>query len=258
MIMHEFASRIESRFRFTVKELSSLLITALVSAFGVTIAKGWNVFDLVGGSGVAPYVLNLLLVAALILVCFLIHFSAQKVVALKLGYSSEYKMWLNGLLLGPIICLFSYGYLPLFFSGTLFYDVVPKLRAGVFRGGVKHKELGAMAFAGPFSNIVLVGILAPAYLATKAPFLKTFIILNLLVAVFSLLPIPTFERVRQFSGGTTGLYLLIASRWVFVLVFAIVLAYSLLIILFSLFSYILAIIIGIVVAVIYYSRFESD
>jgi len=245
------------RFRFTGKELFNLLIAALVAAFGITIAPGWGIFDLMGGEGAIPYILNLLIIAVLICISFIIHFSAQKLIALKLGYSSEYKKWLNGLILGPMFCLFSYGYLPLFFSGTLFYDAIPKLRTGVFRGGVKHKDLGMIAFAGPFSNIVLVGLIAPFYLATEGAFLKTFIIINLLVAVFSMLPIPTFEKLRQFSGGTTGLYLFIASRWVFVLVFATILAYSAFIILFNIFSYIVALILGIIAAVVYYSRFES-
>jgi hypothetical protein len=256
--MDGLASRSGSRFRFTSKELFNLLIAALVAAFGITIVPGWGVFDLVGGKGAIPYILNLLILAVLIFISFIIHFSAQKLIALKLGYSSEYKRWLNGLILGPMICLFSYGYLPLFFSGTLFYDAIPKLRTGVFRGGVKHKDLGLIAFAGPFSNIVLVGLIAPFYLATEGVFLKTFIIINLLVAVFSMLPIPTFEKLRQFSGGTTGLYLFIASRWVFVLVFATILAYSALVILFNIFSYIIALILGIIVAVIYYTRFESE
>ena len=256
--MHEFASRVESRFRFTSKELFNLLITALVATFGITIAKGWGIFDLIGGKGAAAYLLNFVIIAFITFISFIIHFSAQKIVALKFGYSSEYKMWVNGLLIGPMLCLFSYGYLPLFFSGSLLYDVIPKLRAGTFRGGVKHKDLGIISFAGPFSNILLVGLLAPVYLATKGEFLKTFIIINLLVAIFSLLPIPTFEKLRQFAGGTTGLYLLIASRWIFVLVFATVFLYALLIILFNIFSYIIALVLGIIIAIIYYSRYESE
>jgi hypothetical protein len=76
------------------------------------------------------------------------------------------------------------------------------------------------------------------------------------MAVFSLLPIPTFEKLRQFAGGTTGLYIWIASRWVFVLVFVTILAFAALILLFNIFSYIIALLIGIAMAIIYYSRFE--
>ena len=123
---------------------------------------------------------------------------------------------------------------------------------------MKHKELGLIAFAGPFTNLVIVGLLAPLFLISESPFLKAIIIINLLIAVFSLLPIPTFEKLRQFAGGTTGLYLFIASRWIYILIFVTVLAYSALILLFHFFSYILALIVGGVVAVVYFTQFEVE
>jgi hypothetical protein len=249
--MYEFAARVEARFRFSKKELLWLLITALVAGFVLTFRKwGEKTFSL--GEGI----FNLIITAVLVFIFLLIHFSIQKLTALKLGYASEYKAWLNGLLISLVLSFFTYGYFPLFFTGSLLYDIVPKLRVGVFRGGVKHKDLGLIAFAGPFSNLVIVGLLVPIYLATKSSFFHTAIVINLLMAIFSLLPIPTFEKLRQFAGGTTGLYLFIASRWVFVLVFVTVLAFAALILLFQVFSYLLALAIGVMVAIIYYSRFE--
>jgi hypothetical protein len=251
--MNEFATRVENRFRFSRKEMFWLLVTTIVAAFVLTFRKwGGEKFNLEEGLS------NLVIAAVLVFVFLLIHFSVQKLVALRLGYVSQYKSWLNGLLISLIICFFTYGYIPVFFTGSLLHDIVPKLRAGVFRGGVRHKELGLIAFAGPFSNLVIVGILAPLYLATKSSFFHTAIIINLLMAVFSLLPIPTFEKLRQFAGGTTGLYLFIASRWIYVLVFATVLAYSALILIFHFFSYIIALIIGGIVAVVYFTRFEVE
>ena len=259
--MNEFATRVENRFRFSRKELFWLLVTTIVAAFVLTFRKwGGETFNLEAGLS------NLVLSAVLVFIFLLIHFSVQKLVALRLGYVSQYKSWLNGLLISLMICFFTYGYLPVFFTGSLLHDVVPKLRAGVFRGGVKHKEIGLIAFAGPFSNLVIIGFLAPIYLVliSKDPqagitsFFHTAIIINLLMAVFSLLPIPTFEKLRQFAGGTTGLYLFIASRWVYVLVFATVLAYSALILLFHFFSYIIALIIGVIASVIYITRFEVE
>jgi len=254
--MYEFAARVERRFRFSKKELFNILLTAIGSSFGITVLKGWGFFDLTGGKGLFAYLTNFFIISLIMLISLFIHFSVQKLIALRLGYSSEYKLWLNGLLLGFVVCFFSNGYLPLFFTGSLLHDVVPKLRVGVFRGGVKHKDLGLIAFGGPFINLILVGLLAPLFFVLESPFLKAVIVINLLMAVFSLLPIPTFEKLRQFTGGTTGLYLFIASRWVFVLVFVTVLTFAALILLFQAFSYVIALLIGIVVAIIYYSRFE--
>ncbi|HJX05212.1 MAG TPA: hypothetical protein VJ461_00710 [Candidatus Nanoarchaeia archaeon] len=255
--MHEFATRVEKRWRFSKKELQRLLITCVIASFSLTLVKGWGFFDLVEGKTALNYVANFIIVLLVLFFSLLIHFSMQKLMALKLGYSSEYKYWINGLILGVIVCFFSYGYIPLFFPGTLFYDIIPKLRVGVFRGGVKHTDLGLIAFAGPLSNIVIVGLIAPLFLATKNSFVYAVIVANLLIAVWSLLPIPTFEKLRQFKGGTTGLYIFIASRWTFVLVFVTVISFAALILLFKVFSYILALIIGILITIIYYSRFEK-
>jgi hypothetical protein len=254
--MHEFATRVEKRWRFSKKELERLLITCVVASFSLTLVKGWGAFDLIEGKTAFDYAANFIIVFFVLFFSLLIHFSIQKLIALKLGYSSEYKYWINGLIFGVIICFFSYGYVPLFFPGTLYYDIIPKLRIGVFRGGVKHKDLGLIAFAGPLSNIIIVGLIAPLYLATGNPLVHAIILANLLIAIWSLLPIPTFEKLRQFKGGTTGLYIFIASRWAFVLVLATALSFSALILLFKVFSYIIALIIGILITIVYYSRFE--
>lgn len=251
--MYELAARVESRFGFSKKELTHLFVTVIVAAFILSFRKwGGDEFSLVKGLA------NLLITVIILFVSFLIHFSAQKLVALKKGYKSEYKYWLNGTLISLGVCFFSYGFFPLFFTGSLWHEVIPKLRMGVFRGGEKHKDLGYIAFAGPLVNIIIVGLVAPIYLATKSPFLYTIIIANLLIGVFSLLPIPTFEKLRHFKGGTTGLYLFIASRWMFVLIFATFIAFAALILLFNVFSYILAFVIGIIMALVYYSQFESE
>ena len=252
--MHEFATRVEKHFRFSGKETTYMFITILVATFILTFGKFADYyFDLFNS-----YITNFFVIGTFVAISFFIHFSAQKLVALAMGYSSKYKYWLNGLLISIIVALFTYGYFPLFFTGALWHEPIEKLRIGVFRGGAKHKDLGFIAFAGPLSNIILVGLLAPIYIATENPLIRAIIIINLLIVVFSLLPIPTFEKLRQFRGGTTGLYLFIASRWIYVLVFVTFLAFAALILLFQLFSYILALLIGIIMTVIYYLKFEKE
>lgn len=251
--MQEFATQIEKRFRFSKKELTQIIITVLVAAFVLSF-RSWGGEEFSLGEGLS----NLLITAIIVFVSFMIHLSAQKLVALKMGYKSKYKYWLNGILISLIMCFFTYGYFPLFFTGSLWHEVIPKLRMGVFRGGAKHKDLGYIAFAGPLSNIIIVGLLAPIYIATESSLLYTIIVANLLIAIFSLLPIPTFEKLRQFKGGTTGLYLFIASRWIFVLVFVTVLAFAALILLFQAFSYIIALLIGAIITIVYYLRFEAE
>lgn len=251
-MMNELATRVEKRFKFSRQELIHILITVVVAAFVLSFRKwGGDEFNLSRG------LFNLIVTFIIVFVSFMVHFSAQKIMALSKGYESRYKYWLNGILISVILAFFSYGYFPLFFTGSLWYDVVPKLRVGIFRGGVKHKDLGLISFAGPFSNLVIVTLVAPVYLATQSSFFHTIIVVNLLMAVFSLLPIPTFEKLRQFKGGTTGLYLFIASRWIFILTFIFFLAYAVLILLFNVFSYIIALLIAIAITIAYYANIEK-
>jgi hypothetical protein len=253
VVMAELLSRIEHRFRFSGPELMRLLATVLVAAFVLTFRKwGGDEFNLYEG------IFNMLISAIVVFISLLVHFSAQKIMALNLGYSSEYKLWLNGILISVIICFFSFGYLPLFFPGVLYFDIIPKLRLGIFKSGVKTVDLAVAAVAGPGANLLLVGLIAPFYISTHSAFLHTVIIINLLIAIFSMLPIPTFEHIRQFRGGTTGLYLLIESRWIYVGAFTLVLFFSLMIMIASIFSYILAIVAGLVAGLTYYAVYDEE
>ena len=190
MSINEFATRLERRFRFSKKELVYLLITVVVAAFILNFRNwGADEFNLEVGIG------NLIITFLVVFISFLIHFSVQKVIALSMGYVSEYKYWLNGILISLIVAFFSYGFLPLFFTGSLWHEPVTRLRVGTFRGAVKHKDLGYISFAGPLANMLIAGLFAPVFLSTGSPFVQVIIKANLLIALFSLLPIPTFEKI---------------------------------------------------------------
>ncbi|MFH0870838.1 MAG: hypothetical protein V1866_07335 [archaeon] len=251
--MAELLARIERRFRFSGEELLRLLATVVVAAFVLTFRKwGGDEFNLYEG------IFNMLTSTIVVFVSLFIHFSAQKIMALHLGYSSEYKLWLNGILISVIVCFFSFGYFPLFFPGVLIFDMIPKLRIGSFKGGVKTVDLAVAAVAGPGANLILVGLIAPFYIHSNSPFLYSVILINLLIAIFSMLPIPTFEQIRQFRGGTTGLYLFIESRWIYVGASVLVLFFSLMILIANIFSYILAILAGLIAGLTYYAVYDQE
>ena len=254
MSVNELATRLERRFTFTKKELGYIIATVLVAAFILSFRTwGGDEFNLSVGLG------NLIIMVIIVFISIMIHFSIQKIIALAMGYRSEYKYWLNGILLSLIVAFFTYGYVPLFFTGSLWHEPVGKLRMGVFRGGAKHKDLGYISFAGPLANMIIAGLLAPIVLSTGNILIQNIIKANLLIALFSLLPIPTFEKIRQFKGGTTGLYLFIASRWIFVLLFAAFIVYAILIwFIPTLLSLILALVVAGAITIVYYLSYESE
>ena len=245
--MSELGSRLQRRFGFPKQELFHIFISAVVASFILTL----KVVDLANN-----YILNLVAVIIITFLTLLIHFSAQKIVALHLGYASKYKYWLNGFFISILVGFFTWGYIPLFFTGVFNFDDIPKLRAGRFLPSVMQKDLAVIGFAGPLANMLIVAVLTPFYLASGNKLVYVMIIVNLLTAVFSLLPIPTFEQMKKFKGGTTGLYIFIASRTAFVVIFFAVLSFSLMIMLFKVFSYILALFIGLIVGYIYKKYFD--
>ncbi|MBN1792358.1 hypothetical protein JW826_01615 [Candidatus Woesearchaeota archaeon] len=255
--MHELSARIEKHYKFSKSELFQMSMTSLVAAFGLTISVGWGFFNLIEEQSLINYFVNFLIVAMMIFISILVHTTAQKIVALKLGYRSEYGYWLNGFLISTFVCFITFGFIPFFFTGSVWTEDVQKLRMGRFRYRVMQKDLGYISFAGPMASMAIAIILSFVYVVTENPLLFAIIVTNLLIALYSLIPIPRFEKVRQFEGGTTGLYLFIASRWVFVLVFFSVLIYSLLLFIAQLFSVILALFIGIAITVVYKRLYDD-
>ncbi|MBN2142941.1 hypothetical protein JW711_06460 [Candidatus Woesearchaeota archaeon] len=254
--MHEISARLERHFRFSSTEKYQLAITSFVAAFGLTLSNGWGVFNLIPDQTAVAYVVNLVIVFIMMFISLYIHFSAQKIMALKLGYRSDYNYWLNGFLISTFICFITFGYFPLFFTGTTHTDTVKKIRMGRFRFGVMHKDMGYIAFAAPFASMMVAMLLSFLYVPTENPLIFAFIVVNLLIAIYSLLPIPTFEKFRQFKGGMAGLHLFISSRWVYILVLSTVLFYSLMIFVAKVFTIIIALVLGIIMTIVYYKQYE--
>jgi hypothetical protein len=255
--MYELAARVERHFRFSKRESFQLAATALVAAFGLLLTPKVlfffnNPFNFIQEPGILGYFLNLLITFVIIIISLSIHFSAQKIVALKLGYEAEYNYWMNGFIISTVICVF----FPFFFTGSVWCEAEKKLRMGGFRFAVMHKDLGVISFAGPLASMLIAALASPFYYGSNNPILFAFIVANLLIAIYSLIPIPTFEKIRAVKGGTTGLYLFIASRWIYVMLATTVLVYSILILVAQVFSLILAFIIGVLVAFFYYRAYE--
>lgn len=254
--MQELAARLERHFKFSGQELFRLSMSAIVAAFCLTIYQGWGWFNLVDDKSLASYFVNLAIAFCFVWLALWIHFAAQKIVSLKLGYSAEYTYWLNGFIISVILSFMTFGFIPIFFTGSVGMKIEPKLRMGRFREGIMHKDIGIISFAGPLASMIAAVVLSPFYILTENPVIYALIVANLLVSLYSLIPLPTFEGIRTLGGGTTGLYLFIASRWAFVFTAVLILVYALLILVAQVFSVILAFIIAILTAFFYYKASE--
>lgn len=248
-------------YSFTIKEFKALLITAIVAGFVVS----FRLWGSGSAADVAAGIGNLILGIIFAMIALYIHIWAQKLMAIKLGAVADYTFWKLGLFLGAIVTFLSNGFIPLFFTGALNCKGVPALRIGKFPPRFKQWDLGILSFAGPFANMLLVLLLKPFYIWTGLEILKYFIMVNLFVMIWSMLPLPLFHGVKvieggrtsyDFKGGTVGFNIFIASRWLFVFFFSITIIYSLLVMIAGIFSLLISIFIAILITIVFYMQME--
>lgn len=214
--MYGYWHSVKENFTFSRSELSQLFWTSLAFGFALSFRK-WGTGETVD---VPIGIVNLLFATVIVLLCMYIHVSLQKLVAIKLGYTAKYSFWLNGLLFTVFLAFLSFGYLAFVLPGAVMIEQVPRLRLGKFRYGLNLKDIARVALAGPISHILLVLILGPLFFATgRNEVLLSMILVNLLLAIYSILPIPKIDMPSKMDSGSDGLGMFYFSRTLYVLVF---------------------------------------
>lgn len=239
--MGEYLLRVKAYFRFTPNEWREFFITVFAVGFILSFRKWGSVtFDPVQG------VTNLILYSLFVLLFLFLHVAAQKLLALYMGYRAQYTYWLNGIFVGVLTAFISYGVVPVVLTGTVILEHMPRLRLGRFRYGLNYKDVAKVSFAGPLMNVFVVLLLEPFYLsnaysAAMHAFILDLIWINVLLALYSLLPFK----------NTNGLNIFFASRTAYVFCFFFVLLFSILVLAVSVFSIIISAVLAFLVAIIY-------
>ncbi|RLF42051.1 MAG: site-2 protease family protein [Thermoplasmata archaeon] len=144
-----------------------------------------------------------------VLTAFIGHELSHKLTAQHYGLWSEFRMYTLGL-------LFS-----MFFAITTGF-VFAAPGAVMFRGEPRIFEEGHIAAAGPTMNIIIGGLTLPFILFSKGLFSKHigFIcIINIILAVFDLLPLQAFDGMKIITWNTkVWLILFIASLILLILI----------------------------------------
>jgi len=187
--------RIKEYFRFERKEVTGILVSVILIAFILSFKEwGGEKFDIAVG------LVNLAVAFLIVFLGFLVHVSAQKINALRLGYVAEFQYSMYGLIGGLILCFASNGYLFFLGTGEVRIRHMLRMRLGTFRYGLNYWEYAKISFVGPMANIFLA-VFFKFFYATGSPILEKAVLINIFIAIFSMLPIPFNDGLNIFFGS---------------------------------------------------------
>lgn len=184
-------------------EKRGLIITIAVLAFIFSFREwGTETFDITIGTK------NLIVSVVLVAIAMLVHEVTHRVIALWLGYRTQFKAWITGLVVGLVVSFVSNGYLVFIAPGQLVFTHLTAHRLGKGYYELTYKHLGWIAMSAPIANILFAVLLKIVYVATGIPVIQKLMMINIWIALFDMLPIPPFNGSRTFFG----------SRYVYVFV----------------------------------------
>ena len=200
--MYGYWHSVREHFTFDRKELTQLFWTSLAFGFALSFRK-WGTGDEID---VVAGVLNWAIATLVVLISMYLHVSLQKLVAIKLGYKATYSYWLNGLLISVFLAFLSFGYIAFVLPGAVMIEQIPKLRLGKFRPGLNLKDIARVALAGTIAHVIIILVIGSIFFATgKSDMLFSILIVNLLLAIFTILPIPKIDMPSKMDAGSDGL-----------------------------------------------------
>ncbi|MEK6916140.1 MAG: hypothetical protein AABW92_00190 [Nanoarchaeota archaeon] len=214
MASHSFAKEYRTffynlkRFGFSLskQEIKQIIITTVLIGFVWSFNKwGGDTFNFL--EGLKNFGLGILLA----FICVIFNQVGQRIVAVYYGYDPVFEFGSVGLMIALVVTFASRGFLIFFLPGAINIRHLTASRLGEFRYYTNDWEWAKAGFMGPFLNVVLLLILAPF---KSNPIVMNLMILTLLFAIYSLIPLP----------GNVGLYLFYPHIyfWTFTVVLVIV------------------------------------
>jgi hypothetical protein len=185
---------VKKYFSFTAKEMQQLAVSTLVLGFMFSFQE-WGVesFNLTYG------VFSLFNASLVVLVALLVHIMAQKIYAVYKGYKAVYHWNTKALAIGLLIAFVSDGTLLIAVPGAVIVQLVERFRVGKRWGGSQKRDEAAICFVGPFANIILALIFKSLVSSGFTnPLMEKLVLVSTMIAIFSILPIPTLEGFTIF------------------------------------------------------------
>lgn len=193
---YDWIDRIRRYYKFSRSESTWLLVSVLVMAFIVGFRFDGEKFEF------AAFFTNFMLSLAAVAIAVFVHESAHRVFGLNMGYKTEFKPFLYGLVAGVILAFMTYGkVIFLAYSGVLL-NFMEKHRLGYFRYRLGHFDLGKVSMAGVLANLFLAAIVKSMGFLPQ-PISEKIVLVNVLFAITNILPIPPLDGANIMYASKT-------------------------------------------------------
>jgi Zn-dependent protease len=177
-------------------EKRGLIITILILSF-IFSFRDWGVEQFDAALGFQHFIITLVIV----IIAMAIHELTHRVIALWLGYRSQYKTWILGLVIGLVVAFIYNGHWVFIAPGALIITHLTSHRLGKFWYDLNYKQLGWIGMSGAIANMLFAVLLKSLHLATGVGLFEKAMMINIWIALFDMLPIPPFNGSRTFYGS---------------------------------------------------------
>src|SRR3989338_2467081 len=182
---------------FKSSELNSLLLSIAVIAFIISF-RNWGVGKEIDFSHGIVNLIGAMLIVSISLTLRLLF---QKIVALGADLQAEYKLWSIGLFIALILGFITNGLVWFIVPGSIVMNFMPGHRIGWLRYSLNYFGIGVISLAGPIANIFLAMIFRTLYDITSIQLFHAAFLLNIIMALWNMLPIPPADGSRIFFGS---------------------------------------------------------
>ncbi len=204
MLFYDLRDKIKRYFAFSPEEIRGLIITILAIAFMFSFRDwGEKEFNFIVG------IRNLFDAVLIVGLSLLVHESTHRIAGLQIGFRVEYQAWFVGLIIGVILTFITQGVFWFFIApGGILLHHLAQHRLGYFRYGINMWAQAGICFWGILVTLLLASFFkAMLLLMPNNVLLYKAMVFNIVLAIFSLLPIPPLDGSR-IMFGSTGLWII--------------------------------------------------
>lgn len=181
------------KYKFTLAEIRDLTISALLLGFLFSIAFGTFAYKKPSDA-----LVNFLIALAIVAPALIFHELAHKFVAQKYDCKAAYVLWPNGAIISFLLTLLTGGRLIFAALGAVMIQTKYSTRLGYKFIGLSNEEIGKISLAGPLVNFSLA-IIGFVLIPLSRSFFSVFVQINLIIALFNLIPFPPLDGSKIFA-----------------------------------------------------------